>query len=172
MKHLSLLFSFLVCFTISSQSEIEVIKEINLESIPSNQIKKYWLQLSEDGLSQPISIPVIIAKGNDNGPVLGLLAAIHGNELNGIKVLQEVFKNIDIQNLKGTIIAVPGLNQVSITQDRRRFFDEEDLNRHFPGKETGNRSQQYVWQINNKIISKIDYLIDMHTARYGRLNSL
>lgn len=172
MKYLSLLFSFLVCFTISSQGEIEVINEINLESIPSNQIKKYWLQLSDNGLSQPISIPVIIAKGKDSGPVLGLTAAIHGNELNGIKVIQEVFKNIDIQNLKGTIIAVPGLNQVSVTSDRRRFIDNEDLNRHFPGKETGNRSQQYVWQINNKILSKLDYLIDMHTASFGRANSL
>ena len=130
------------------------------------------MQLLDNGLSQPISIPLIIIKGDDSGPVLGLTAAIHGNELNGIKVIQEVFKNIDIKNLKGTIIAVPGLNQVSITQDRRRFFDDEDLNRQFPGKKMGNRSQQYVWQINNKILSKLDYLIDMHTASFGRVNSL
>ncbi len=172
MKYLITLFSLLFFTVAFTQNEVKTINEINFETIPKNQINKYWLQLLDNGLSQPISIPLIIIKGDDSGPVLGLTAAIHGNELNGIKVIQEVFKNIDIKNLKGTIIAVPGLNQVSITQDRRRFFDDEDLNRQFPGKKMGNRSQQYVWQINNKILSKLDYLIDMHTASFGRVNSL
>jgi len=172
MNRVILVFSLLFYVMVSSQDKIEAIDKINLDDISNNQIKKYWLKILDNGLSQPISIPIIIAKGDDNRPVLGLTAAIHGNELNGIKVIQEVFENINIEELKGTIIAVPGINQISITHDRRRFFDDEDLNRQFPGKETGNRSQQYVWQINNKILSKLDYLIDMHSASFGRINSL
>ena len=172
MKHLITLLSLLFCVMVSSQNETKTITEIDLDNIPSNSINKYWLQIIDDGMSQPISVPVIIAKGDTSGPVLGLIAAIHGNELNGIKVIQEVFDDIDVKNLKGTIIAIPGLNQVSITQDRRRFFDDEDLNRQFPGKASGNRSQQYVWQITHKILSKLDYLIDMHTASFGRVNTL
>lgn len=172
MKQLVIVLSLFFSVMVSTQNEIEIIDSIDLENIAPNQVKRYWLKLLDNGFSQPISIPIIILKGDGSGPVLGLTAAIHGNELNGIKVIQEIIDSIDIKNLKGTIIAVPGLNQVSVTQDRRRFFDEEDLNRIFPGKETGNRSQQYVWQINNKIISKLDYLIDMHTASFGRVNSL
>ena len=168
----------IVCFlTLSSfmsfcQESIENINEINLDNIAPNQVHKYWLKLIDNGFSQPISVPVIIAKGKYPGPVLGLLAAIHGNELNGIKVIQDVFKNINTEELYGTVIAIPGLNHISITQDKRRFIDEEDLNRNFPGKEKGNRSQQYTWQINQKILPKLDYLIDMHTASFGRINSL
>lgn len=172
MKHIISVIFLLLSIVASSQDQIESIEEINLDNQAPHQIKKYWLKLFDNGLSQPISIPVIIAKGDGSGPVLGLTAAIHGNELNGIKVIQEVLEQININELKGIIIAVPGLNQVSVTQDRRRFFDDEDLNRNFPGKEKGNRSQQYVWQINDKILSKIDYLIDMHTASFGRVNSL
>ena len=172
MKHIISVIFLLLSIVASSQDQIESIEEINLDNQAPHQIKKYWLKLFDNGLSQPISIPVIIAKGDDSGPVLGLTAAIHGNELNGIKVIQEVLEQININELKGIIIAVPGLNQVSVTQDSRRFFDDEDLNRNFPGKEKGNRSQQYVWQINDKILSKIDYLIDMHTASFGRVNSL
>jgi len=172
MKH----FIFTVCLlftsTIFSQSSFETISEINLENIQPNQVKKYWLKMIDNGFSQPISIPVIILKGKEDGPVLGLIAAIHGNELNGIKVIQESVKDIDVSKLKGTVIAIPGLNALSIGQDRRRFVDEEDLNRNFPGKANGNRSQQYVWQINQKILPKLDYLIDMHTASFGRINSL
>ena len=172
MKHIISVIFLLLSIVASSQDQIESIEEINLDNQAPHQIKKYWLKLFDNGLSHPISIPVIIAKGDDSGPVLGLTAAIHGNELNGIKVIQEVLEQININELKGIIIAVPGLNQVSVTQDSRLFFDDEDLNRNFPGKEKGNRSQQYVWQINDKILSKIDYLIDMHTASFGRVNSL
>jgi len=172
MKH----FLFSVCFLFSSiifsQSNFEIISEINLEKIQPNQVKKFWLKMIDNGFSQPISIPVIILKGKEDGPVLGLIAAIHGNELNGIKVIQESVKHINVNELKGTVIAIPGLNALSIEQDKRRFIDEEDLNRNFPGKANGNRSQQYVWQINQKILPKLDYLIDMHTASFGRINSL
>jgi len=164
----SLLYSSLVI----SQSSIETISEINLENIQNNQVKKYWLTMIDNSFSQPISIPVIIFKGKEEGSVLGLIAAIHGNELNGIKVIQESIKAINVEELKGTIIAIPGLNALSIGLDKRRFVDEEDLNRNFPGKANGNRSQQYVWQINQKILPKLDYLIDMHTASFGRTNSL
>ena len=172
MKH----FLFSVCFLFSSiifsQSPVETLSEINLEKIQPNQVKNFWLKMIDNGFSQPISIPVIILKGKEDGPVLGLIAAIHGNELNGIKVIQESVKHINVNELKGTVIAIPGLNALSIGQDKRRFVDEEDLNRNFPGKANGNRSQQYVWQINQKILPKLDYLIDMHTASFGRINSL
>ncbi len=161
---------FLCCYaTTFSQESVETI---NLENLPSGQVSKLWLKIIDNGLSQPINVPIIIAKGNQSGPVLGLTAAIHGNELNGIRVIQEVIESIDLSSLKGVILAVPGLNQVAITQDRRRFYDHEDLNRIFPGKEKGTRSQQFVWQFNKKILPHLDFLIDMHTASFGRVNSL
>ncbi|MEZ4797570.1 MAG: succinylglutamate desuccinylase/aspartoacylase family protein [Flavobacteriaceae bacterium] len=168
-----LFFVYLLLFSpVFSQNTFENISEINLEKIPNGQVKKYWLTMIDNGFSQPVSIPVMIFKGKEDGPVLGLIAAIHGNELNGIKVIQESVKEINVSALKGTVIAIPGINALSIGQDRRRFIDEEDLNRNFPGKANGNRSQQYVWQINQKILPKLDYLIDMHTASFGRINSL
>ena len=36
-----------------------------------------------------------------------------------------------IDSLKDIQIAIPGLNALSIGQDKRRFVDEEDLNRNF-----------------------------------------
>ena len=149
-----------------------IIDSIDLSTIPSGSIAKYWLKMTENGLSQPITVPVLIAKGVEEGPVLGLAAALHGNELNGIPVIQQTFQHLDPTQLKGAIIAIPGINAISLLGHRRRFVDEEDLNRNFPGKPHGNRSLQYVWQINKKFLSKIDYLLDMHTASFGRTNTL
>jgi len=172
MKILYLLLILALPIFAQSQSDIEWIEELELDKIEAQTKKKYWLKMIDNGMSQPIYIPVIVVKGKEASPVVGLLAAIHGNELNGIKVIQGVIDDIDLQTFNGTIVAVPGLNAISIPQHRRRYVDKEDLNRKFPGKEKGNRSQQYVWQINQKILSKIDYLVDMHTASFGRENSL
>lgn len=163
----SFLFQYLM-----AQSSIAIIQQLEPQKQSAVTIQTYWLQLVDNGMAQPVLIPIMIAKGKEKGPTLGLVAAIHGNELNGIPIIQSVFNQIDIHKLKGTIIGVPGLNVLSITQDRRRFVDDTDLNRLFPGKKKGNRSQQFVWQIRQKLLPHFDYLVDMHTASFGRSNSL
>ena len=146
--------------------------DIQLSSLEDGKIHKLWLDLGQDAFSNPIKIPVLIAKGPSEGPVLGLTAALHGNELSGIPIIQKIFDELDVFNLKGTLIAIPGLNPVAIFNDQRRFIDQEDLNRNFPGKENGNRSQQMAYQIDQKIISLFDFHVDMHTASFGRINSM
>lgn len=174
MKPFSLLFVSIVLFPILllAQAKPTWVDSLDLKSIAPQTRAHHWLKMIDDGMSQPIGVPVIILRGRQPGPVLGLFAALHGNELNGIKVIQEVIDRVDLANFRGTIVAVPGLNAVSIPLHQRRYIDEEDLNRNFPGKARGNQSQQYVWQINQKLLTKIDYLVDMHTASFGRTNSL
>ena len=66
---------------------IKVINDLNLDNVPTNAISRYWLELVEDGMGVPIKIPVLVAKGKEKGKVVGLTAAVHGNELNGIPVI-------------------------------------------------------------------------------------
>ncbi|MCB0644657.1 MAG: succinylglutamate desuccinylase/aspartoacylase family protein, partial [Phaeodactylibacter sp.] len=167
--------SLLLCWVILLQSPLlaqQYVESLDLESLAPNRIHKLWLKMIDNGLSQPVYIPVLIAKGRQLHPVVGLTAAIHGNELNGIPIIQQLFEGLDPASLNGTILAVPGLNAISLPLHERRFVDEEDLNRLFPGKEDGNRSQQYAWQIKEKLLPHIDYLVDMHTASFGRVNTL
>ena len=169
----SLCFFLLIVFQISifGQPTPQFVDEIQLEKLKPESLQYYWLRIIDNGMSQPVTIPVIVARGASPGPVLGMTAALHGNELNGISVIHQVMAELDLKSLHGTIIAIPGLNAISIPLHQRRYFDKEDLNRNFPGKETGNRSLQYVWQIGQKILSKVDYLVDMHTASFGRENT-
>ena len=168
---ISLLFFSNTCIG-NKKDSIPTIKSINLKSIPQKTINKFWLEVGSDTYNNPIVIPVLIAKGKENDKVLGLTAAIHGNELNGIPIIQRVFKELDINELKGTIIAIPGLNTISVFNNKRRFSDHVDLNRIFPGKKNGNASQQMVYQIYNKVIKLFTHHIDMHTASFGRINSM
>ncbi|MBT8189334.1 MAG: succinylglutamate desuccinylase/aspartoacylase family protein, partial [Bacteroidia bacterium] len=155
----------------TSESEITSISKLNLNDVPKGSVKKFWLNIVSDGFGSPISIPVIVAKGINDGPVLGLTAAVHGNELNGIPVIQRLFNEIDVNELNGTIIGVPVVNVPSFMRKRRRFNDGVDLNHIMPGKEDGNVSQIYAYRFVDRLVKNFEYLIDLHTASFGRINS-
>lgn len=151
--------------------DIEVVTRLKLREVPQGQLKKYWLHLISNGLAQPVYLPVMVIRGKQPGPVLGLTAGVHGNELNGIPVVQRVLTQIDPTTLQGTLIGIPTVNVLSLLSHERRFVDGEDLNRIMPGKAKGNRSQIYAYRFVNRIIKELDYLIDLHTASEGRINS-
>lgn len=150
---------------------IKTVKELDISSFQKGSFHHLWLHLVSDSFANPISIPVIIARGKYDGPVLGLTAAVHGNELNGIPVIQRLFKEIDITELRGTIIGVPVVNVPSFMNRKRRFVDGTDLNHIFPGKPNGNVSQVYAHRFINRLVKHFDILLDLHTASEGRINS-
>lgn len=156
---------------VDKDAQVEVIKELRVDKVPRGTIQRYWLHVLTDGIGVPIHIPILVAKGHKDGKVLGLTAAVHGNELNGIPVIQRVFKDIDLNELEGTIVGVPVVNIPSLHRKRRRFIDGQDLNHIMPGKPNGNVSDVYAWRVFNRIIREFDYLIDLHTASNGRINS-
>jgi predicted deacylase len=149
----------------------QIIRELKVNEAPKGAITRYWLHLVTDGVGMPIYIPIIVARGKEEGKVLGLTAAVHGNELNGIPVIQRLFKALDVSTLRGTVVGVPVVNYPSLLRKKRRFIDGQDLNHIMPGKPEGNVSQVYAWRIVNRIIKEFDYLVDLHTASNGRVNS-
>lgn len=156
---------------IKANENIPIIEQFNLADTPPQSFRKYWLKIISDGLGNPICIPVIVARGQSDFPILGLTAAVHGNELNGIPVIQRLFNEIDVKELKGVIVGIPVVNIPSFIRKKRRFNDGVDLNHIMPGKKDGNVSQVYAYRFVNRIVQDFDYLLDLHTASFGRINS-
>lgn len=150
---------------------LPIVLDFNLEDTPIGTIRHYWLRIISDGFSNPVCIPLIVARGRKPGPVLGLTAAVHGNELNGIPVIQRLFQEVDPEELRGTIVGVPVVNVPSFMRRKRRFNDGVDLNHIMPGKQDGNISQVYAYRFFHRLVRHFDYLLDLHTASFGRINS-
>ncbi|KAJ3046720.1 hypothetical protein HK097_000601 [Rhizophlyctis rosea] len=142
-----------------------------IDEFPRGKISTCWLNMMKNGLSEWVRLPVIVARGVEDGPVLGITAVIHGNELNGVPCIHRVITDIDVSTLKGTVVAVPCVNVPGYLRYTREFSDGKDLNRCFPGKEGGTASQYFAHQVMGKLIGCFDYLIDLHTASFGRINS-
>ena len=84
-------------------------------------------------------IPVTVFHGRDSGPVLSLIAGIHGSEYSPIISMQRLPELLDPQAMAGTLIIVHIANLPAF-QGRSVYFGPDDLknlNRSFPGKADG-----------------------------------
>ena len=57
-----------------------------------------------------MNIPVEVIRGVNDGPILFLSGAIHGDEINGVEIIRQVTEKIDPKKLSGTVLAVPVVN--------------------------------------------------------------
>jgi predicted deacylase len=48
-----------------------------------------------------------VKQGKTEGPTMFVSAAVHGDELNGIEIVNRLLKSKSITFLRGTLIAVP-----------------------------------------------------------------
>lgn len=148
-----------------------MIRRLDLARVAPGTIQRFWLALMADGMGRPVHVPVIVARGKHDGPVLGVTAAVRGNEINGIPVIQRLFREIPIAELRGVLVGIPVMNMPSLLLRQRTFIDGADLNRVMPGREGGTVSQVYAYRIVDRIIRYFDYLLDLHTASFGRVNA-
>lgn len=145
---------------------------LNVDALPKGRRSRLLVELVHDAVARPVSVPVIVARGRHEGPVMGITAALHGNELNGIPVAQRLVNDLNLNSLRGTLVAVVVANVPGYLRNQRRFPDGTDLNHIMPGTPTGNDPEVYAHRLMNRVIRHFDYLIDLHTASFGRINSL
>ena len=151
--------------------DIPVIKALDIEAVPPASVQRYWLHLTSDGIGTPQYIPVVIVRGKSDKHVVGITAAVHGNELNGIPVIQRLINQIDPSKLDGVLVCIPVTNVPAFLRKQRDFLDGKDLNRIMPGDRLGNESDIYAYRLISRVINELDYLIDLHTASFGNINS-
>jgi predicted deacylase len=152
------------------QTECELVDDLDVESL-SPGIHRLALRLTQDGAGRPCHIPVLVARGETPSPVFGVTAAIHGNELNGVRVVQRMFADLDPATVKGVIVGCPILNLPGYLANLR-YLGHEDLNRLMPGKPNGSPGQVYAYRLMTRLIDRFSYLVDLHTASFGRVNAL
>lgn len=117
-----------------------------------------------------LQTPLHVVVGAQEGPVLYVQAAVHGDEVNGIEVLRRVVTATQPATLRGILLVVPVTNGPGMVQRQRRNpFDVEDMNRVWPGKLNGMSSQQIAYSLYHQVIRHAQYVIDLHTANSNTL---
>ena len=56
------------------------------------------------------SLPVRVVHGREDGPVVWVSGAIHGDEVIGVEVIRELIAALSPKEFQGTLVAVPVVN--------------------------------------------------------------
>ncbi|MBN2479608.1 MAG: succinylglutamate desuccinylase/aspartoacylase family protein [Parachlamydiales bacterium] len=112
----------------------------------------------------PMHIPIHVVHGKKAGPTLVVCGAIHGDETNGVVIVQRLLELNLLKKLSGTLIAVPVVNIFGLIEQSRNLPDGRDLEKNFPGKQEGSFAARLAYLFNKEILQKADVCIDLHTG--------
>ncbi len=141
------------------------------EHINAGQKRILNLDIARLHTHTKVEIPVFAERARAEGPVLLLVAGIHGNELNGVEIVREMLAKKYTKPDKGMVISIPTLNVFGFLNQKREFPDGKDLNRSFPGSKNGSLASIFAYHMMKEIIPHVDYCIDFHTGGADRFNA-
>jgi predicted deacylase len=118
-----------------------------------------------------IDVPVIIERSKKPGPTVLITAGIHGDEVNGVEIVRQIIAKGINKPKKGTIICIPVINVFGFIHMDREFPDGRDLNRVFPGGDSGSLASRVAHKLITEIVPHADLILDFHTGGAGRFNA-
>jgi uncharacterized protein len=155
------------------RSKIDYKSPINLEKLDFYPGDKGIVRIPIGKLPSDSRINVVthVIRHKKPGPVVLLLAGIHGDEVSAIEILRR-FVELKYQEkiLKGTLIIIPLVNVVGFINFNRDSGEGKDVNRSFPGTSTGSLASRIARAITKIILPYTDIAIDFHTGGASRVN--
>ncbi len=151
---------------LKKQLPLTILKEV----VQPGELRELSWSAGQSFSGKTVKPPVIVVRGQRPGPVLCLVAAIHGDELNGIEIVRRVIRNIEPMSVNGTLIGVPIVNLYGFTANSRYLPDRRDLNRYFPGNPSGSAASRIAYRFFTQIINHCNYVVDFHTGSFKRIN--
>jgi uncharacterized protein len=118
----------------------------------------------------PMSLPVQVVHGEKSGPALFVSGVVHGDEIMGVEVVRRLLSHPALNELRGTLLAVPIVNAYGLISHSRYMPDRRDLNRSFPGSDHGSLASILADLLMREVVLRCNYGIDIHSAALHRTN--
>ena len=127
-----------------------------------------WVEIGETA-GGPVSIPLVIINGREDGPSLCFTAGVHATEYAPIDAVMRLVHSLDASTLRGAVIAVPVAN-MRMFESRTGFvspLDGLNLNKIAPGRRDGSISEVLADVLLHEVIGAAEYHIDFHAGDLG-----
>ena len=151
-------------------SEKEVLHILG-QNVALGESAKVSFNVAKLHTQNSIDVPVIIERSKKRGPTVLITAGIHGDEVNGVEIVRQIIAKGINKPKRGTIICVPVINVFGFINMNREFPDGRDLNRVFPGNQTGSLASRVAHKLMSDIVPHADLILDFHTGGADRFNA-
>ncbi len=142
-------------------------KELQIGSAKAapGEIGQGYLKVGEQAMNSELLVPVMIVNGRQDGPVLWLNGAVHGDELNAFMATRNVCRTMATDDLAGALVCTPVCNPLAVQwRNKVNPYDFLDLDQQFPGKADGQYSQRTAYHLFKEIQAVANYLISFHSV--------
>ncbi|GGD99205.1 succinylglutamate desuccinylase/aspartoacylase family protein [Paenibacillus nasutitermitis] len=151
-----------------NNEHIEVIQmdmeDFDHETLPLGS-KAYYQLNYDSGMAEQGILPVCVIRGYSKGPRLLVMAAVHGDEYEGILALTELIPLMGPADVQGDLVVIPVVNVSAYYGGTRcSQADGKNLARSFPGDAEGLYTDRLAWHIRNTFIAKADFMLDLHSG--------
>ena len=111
-------------------------------------------------------LPVTILNGEKRGKTVLITAGVHAAEYVGIQSAMELAEHLHPEKIAGTVVIVKVVNRQAfeMRSGSEGFEDGVNLNRVFPGKETGSQMERLAYAIEKELFPGVDFYIDLHSG--------
>lgn len=143
---------------------------LNGTQILPGEEKKISIGIAKLPSRSALEINITVSRSVHEGPVLLLMGAMHGDEINGTEVVRRMIESQWHRPVRGTTICIPIINIYGFISSSRYVPDGKDVNRSFPGNPRGSLASRVAHYLTRDVIPKIDYGVDFHTGGASRVN--
>ncbi len=114
-----------------------------------------------------LGLPITVVNGVEDGPVLWVDGAIHGDEPEGPLAIVKVLQAIDPAQLKGAFVGCMAMNPPAFfNNERGHAWDKNtyDMNRIYPGKPNGFPTERIAYAHSQAMIEVADLEMTIHSG--------
>lgn len=139
---------------------------LGAHEVAEGQRADFRLEVPEGPGSPATFIPVSVLRGQGEGPVVLMVAGVHGYEFAPVLAAQRLADEIDPAGLKGTLVIVR-VAHVAAFEARSPYVnpnDRKNLNRSFPGSADGSQTERIAHLLSSTLIPRADFVMDVHSG--------
>jgi uncharacterized protein len=126
-----------------------------------------------------VKIPLVLAAGASDGPMLVIHCAQHATEYSGSAMIGPLLRSLDLSHLHGTVAIVPVCNIPFIVRTREpEAYAEQaaslqaaegtprtNINRCWPGVADGTWNERLAYTLSQGLFAHADAVLDYHSCR-------
>jgi predicted deacylase len=139
-------------------------EQVALGAVRARRGEVVRTRLDVDGLDPAHRPYVTLIGGRDAGPVVTVVAGVHGAEVSSIEAARRLAADLGGHLRRGTVAVVPVANLASFFA--RSLYvnpvDGKNLNRVFPGRPDGTASERLAHALVEQLVRPADVVLDLH----------